>query len=409
MIARKTIMAVLLAGVVFQATPVAAQELKISMKADSVFSPVEDEAKTFKGFDVDTSKVNVINIALQVAQDLAVANANSKEMLDVLPYNAYFRERADLLMSAALPEHTNIYSTISFVNTKEGTTNGATVVATNLEIEHFFKNHTKIRIGRLCNSVSESQFFGRIALEEANAHELGRKVYINDAIEWDGRFKADGKGVFFVGVKPIFMPLDFKGAYAGMHQPFENGTQMHFIVSANRMFETDIQTYLPEYTGGDDLYYSYEAEVAHKSKTTTVYFNAGGNIGSLGMIPHTSSVFDFLKQARPIVSNKEDAFKETFMASAGFRVYPARKAPKCKFGQIGLEAEVQGPLSDRFTALNVCGYCKVMLTRRLILTYYCTPRFIWQDINPNRPEFMGSVVNFARLSVTVGTPGRMFL
>jgi hypothetical protein len=49
------------------------------------------------------------------------------------------------------------------------------------------------------------------------------------------------------------------------------------------------------------------------------------------------------------------------------------------------------------------------VTRRIVLVYYCTPEFLWQDINPKRQHFMAGVVNFVRLSVTVGKPGRMFM
>jgi len=214
--------------------------------------------------------------------------------------------------------------------------------------------------------------------------------------------------VFFVGLKPEFKPLNLKAVYAGIHQPFRSGLQVHGIFSVNRQFQEDMQTYIPDFTG-KDAYFSYEAEIAYKQKASTVFLNAGGNLGFVGMIPHATGPFDFIKQLTPVVTRKGDSFKETFMTSAGFRLYPSKIAPKSLLRQIGLEAEVMGALADRFTALNICAYCKIGVTKRMILTYYCTPEFIWQDFNPNKPEFIGGVVNFLRLSVTLGKPGRMFM
>ena len=408
MFVRKAFILMLLVGWGTLSVPSSAQNMKLTLKADSAFNAAYDEAKTFKGFDVDTSKVNVINMAFQVAQDLAVVSTNNSEVTDALPSKSYFRQRADLVLSSALPERTNVYATVSFLNTEAGASSKASVVVTNLEIEHYFRNNMKFRIGRLCNSVSESQFFGRIALEETSAHMLGRKIFINDAFEWDGKFRVNGKGVFFVGLKPVFKPFNLKSFYAGMHQPFKNGWQIHTIISLNRMFEEDLQETVPDYTG-KDVFFSYEVEVAHKTSTHSVFLNVGGNVGSLGLIPHTSGPFDILKQVRPIVTRKGDSFKETFIPATGFRINPAKINPKNIFKQVGLEAEVQGALTSKFTSLNVCAYCKIGITRRLILSYFCTPEFIWQDCNPGKPSFMGGVVNFLRLNVTVGKPGRMFM
>ena len=94
------------------------------------------------------------------------------------------------------------------------------VVVSNFEIEHFFtKRHMKLRIGRLSNTVSESQYFGRVALGESSAHLQGNFIYVNDAFEWDGRFK-NGTGVYFVGMQPYFKPLKFKGFYAISSQAY---------------------------------------------------------------------------------------------------------------------------------------------------------------------------------------------
>ena len=133
-----------------------AQEMKVSIKGDTNFNAADVEAKTMKGFDVDTSKVNVINMAMQVACDVSVFNANDKAIEDAFPINGYHRQRADWILSSALPERTNMYSALTFLNTDGPSGVAAMVVVSNFEIEHFFtKRHMKLRIGRLSNTVSE--------------------------------------------------------------------------------------------------------------------------------------------------------------------------------------------------------------------------------------------------------------
>lgn len=385
-----------------------AQNVQLKISNDSTFNAAEDYAKTNAGFDVDITKVNVINVGIQVAQDIVAASANHKEVTTALPDESYYRQRADLMIWAALPEQTNVYSTIAFLNSNsDATSTMATVV--NMEIEHFLSNHFKFRVGRLTNAVSESQFFGRIALEESSAHVFGRKLFINDAFEFDGNFLKEGGPVFFVGLKPRFKPFNIKAVYAGFHQPFRNGMQMHGIFSVNRQFESDLQTYIPEFQG-KQAYFSYECEMAYKRTAGSVYFNVGGSLGYKGLLLHTGGKFDFMKQLLPVVTDKENSFKETFTTSGGFRIFPSRLSPTWKFmPQAGLEAEMQGVLTNRFTVLNVCAYCKLNITKRMVLTYYCTPQFIWQKFNETSPSYIGGMVNYLRLSVTVGSPSRMFL
>ena len=403
----KTIVKILLVGWGLYSIPSAAQQVTVSVTPDSTFHAGDDKGKTFKGFDVDTSKVNVVNIAMQLAQDAQFNNTNDESITNALPTKSFYRQRVDLMLSSALPEHTNVYATFSFMNTTEGMMSDPKVVVANLEVEQFFKKNLKIRIGRLANSVSESQFFGRMALEESSAHVLGRKIFINDAIELDGMLTKYGP-TFFTGLKPVFKPFNLKAAYLGLYQPFNNGLQMHTIFSVNRQFADDMVNYIPDFTG-KDAYFSYEAELSYKQKASTVFANIGGNLGYVGLIPHASSTFDFIKQIKPVVTRKGDSFKETFTTSAGFRLYPARINRKCMFRQIGVEAELQGAATSRFTALNACAYFKMALTRRMILTYYCTPAFIWQNYNENKPKYIGGVVNFLRLSIVVGNPARLFM
>lgn len=170
-----------------------------------------------------------------------------------------------------------------------------------------------------------------------------------------------------------------------------------------------MQKYFPGFTGTDE-YFSYEFEIAYKRPNITTFLNVGGNLAFKGLIPHASGKFDFINQLSPVVANKGDSFKETFTPAGGFRIFPAKMTPSLKFiAQAGLEAEFQGALTDRFSALNLCAYCKVNLTRRMVLTYYCTPQFIWQDFNLGTTSYIGGMVNYLRLSVTVGRPARMFL
>lgn len=387
---------------------VRAQQIKFEIGKDSVFNAADDYAQTSEGFDVDITKKNVVNLGMQIAQDIAVANSNPDEMASALANKSYYRQRVDLNLSSALPERTNVYSIITFLNDNSGSST-AIVTISNLELEHFFNNNFKFRLGRLANTVSESQFFGRIALEETSAHVFGRRLFVNDALEFDGSFKKKGGPSFFIGLKPQFKPFNLKAVYGGIHQSLKNGLQFHGIFSVNRQFRADMTKYLPDFSG-TNVYFSYEAEMAYKRPYGSVFLNVGGNLGFVGLIPHASGKFDYISQLSPVVTNKGDSFKETFTPSGGFRLFPSKIFPSLKFlAQAGLEAEVQGALTDRFTSLNVCAYFKVNLTNRMVLTYYCTPQFIWQNFNTDYPSYIGGVVNYLRLSVTVGKPTRMFL
>lgn len=391
------------------ALPTLSQKLKIAIEQDSTFNAAEDYAKTSSGFDVDIRKVNEVQIGLQLAQDIAASDCNDDDIEKGIAKKSYYRQRADLMLSAALPEKTNVYSILSFVNGNGDVSEGANVVVSNFEIEHYFNNHCKFRMGRLINSVSESQFFGRIALEETSAHVFARKVFINDALELDGTFNKEKGPVYFIGVKPVFKPLNFKAAYAGIHKTFTNGLRLHGIASVNRQFTTDLRKYMPT-VENTNTYFSFESEVARRTKASAIYLNAGFNIGSLGLIPHSSGAYDYIRQLSPLIERKGDSFRDSFTASTGFRLSPSKMNPKLKsLFQVGAECEVQGALSSKFTALNVCAFCKINITRRMVLTYNCTPQFIWQDFNPSRPHFVGGMVNYLRLSVTVGKPTRMLL
>ena len=384
-----------------------AQNIDINVRADSTFNAAEVEANTFKGFDVDINKVGTVNIGMQLAFDASEAFANHDEITSSLQKKSFYRQRADLILSSALPEHTNVYATLTFVDPKGGD-NNANIVMSNLEIEHYFLNNTKIRIGRLGNKVSESQFFGRIALEETSAHVYGRNIFINDALEFDGCLRKGGP-VYFIGIKPYFNPLNIKGAYAGIHIPFKNGLQTHVILSANRQFENDMVQYVPDFKG-KDIYGSYELEVAYKQPVSTFFVNVGGNLGCRGLLPHTSGAMDYMKQLNPVVTRKGDSFNETFMGSVGIHIFPAKMSHAWRFmPQLGLETEWQGPFTDRFSAVNFCGFCKFSLTRRVVLMYYCTAQNINQKINETKPEHMSGVVHFARLMVVVGKVGRLYM
>ena len=404
---KKILVVLLLAGWMSSALSVAAPKVSVELTPDSTFVAADVEVKSFKDFDVDTSKVNVINLGMQISIDAVMSHSNPGEVSAALANPSYFRQRADMVFSAALPQHTNVYATLSFIN-GDGGANMGKIFFTNLEIEHFFKNHTKIRAGRLANSVSESQFFGRIALEETSAHYYGRTVYINDAVEFDGSLRHLGGPVYFIGIKPQFKPLNLKAVYAGLHQPFKCGLQTHVIVSLNRQFEQDMQKYIPTFTG-TDMYGSWEAELAYKNPAVTAFINVGSNISYRGLLPHVTGAMDFMQQFMPVVTDKSKSFNETFMGSVGLHLHPSKLSPVMKFlPMIGVEAELQGALTDKFTAVNVCAICKFSLTRRLVLTYNCVPQFIWQSFNPDKPAYVGGAVHFLRLSIVAGKVGRLF-
>ena len=405
---KNSIVTMLLVGCLGLPLQAVAQKVSVSM-SDSTFNAAEVEPKTFKGFDVDTSKVNQINIGMQLSQDIVASHANHSEVTDGLASSSYYRQRVDLVLSAALPEHTNVYTTLSYIN-PDGGSNVGKIFFTNMEVEHFFMNHTKIRAGRLANRVSESEFFGRIALEESSAHYYGRTVYINDALEFDGSLRHKGGPVFFIGLKPRFKPFGIKGFYAGLHQPFKNGLQGHVILSLNNQLEEDVQKYIPTYNEGKNTYGAYEAEVAYKKPAVTAYLNVGGYIGYQGLLPHVSGNMDFMQQFNPVVTRSGDSFRETFMGSVGLHLHPSKLSRWWKFlPMVGVEAELQGALTDRYTTLIMCGICRFSLTRRLVLTYNCTPQFIWQKFNPDKPSYVGGAVHFVRLSIVVGKVGRLYM
>ena len=81
-----------------------AQSIKFELGKDSTFNAADDYAQTSEGFDVDISQVNVINLGIQVAQDVGVANANRDEVVDALNTRSYYRQRVDLTVTSALPE-----------------------------------------------------------------------------------------------------------------------------------------------------------------------------------------------------------------------------------------------------------------------------------------------------------------
>lgn len=403
----KKLLSAVILTVIF-AVSAKAQDFTIKIGGDSTFNAAEDKAKMSEGFDVDTSKLNVLNIGMQIVQDFAFANADDDGILNSLYKKSYYRQRADLMTAAALPGRTNMYFTASFMQENEGVKNAASIIVTNLEIEHYFKKNIKFRFGRLANGFSESQFFGRIAIEETSAHVYGRKIFIHDAFEFDGAISKKGPK-YFIGVKPIFAPFKLRGGYAGINIPFKNGFKMHYVAAVYNNYEKD-SVARKVYFKDNETYFAWEAEFAQRWKKATVYLNFGSNAGYRGLYPHTSGAFDFLKPVKPAVTERGDAFKETFCGSAGFRIFPARMSPKWKFlQQAGVECETVGLLSDNLTAINVCAYAKMNITKRLVLTYYCTPEFDEQHLNPSRPAKINGVVNFFRLSLTVGNPGRMYM
>lgn len=388
-----------------------AQELdsvfsQLSFK-DKTFNAAEEQAKTFEGYDVDITRPGQINLGIQVAQDVVAMTSKSKEMLEHITKHDYYKQRMDLMLSAALPERTNVYTILSFVATGSNTVNLAVV---NMELEHYFPgNHVKFRVGRLINKLSESQYFSRIALGESAAHVFGRSPFENDALEFDLNLKDKGLPVFFLGIKNRYDPVNIGGVYAGFHHRFKQKTQIYFVASALKQFENELKVNFPEYHG-QRWHYAYEAEVAYRERAYAVFCNIGGYINYIGMMPHASGRHDFFQQFRPLINDGKRALKETFTPSVGFRLKPALLNQHLKFIPImGVESELLGGFTERLKALNIYGYIKFNITNRLIFTYACNPQFVWNKREDEMPVFQCGTTNFFRLSLTVGKPTRMMM
>lgn len=391
------------------AMPLTAQKLTLNLESDSTFNAAndDDDIRPEQNFDKPPGWLNEINIGAQFAQDLAYSSVNKKELEAGVPSTAYYRQRVDLIVTSALPERTNFYSILTFLNTEE---NSCQLTLSNLELEHFFSNNYKVRVGRLVNSISESMFFGRVALEETSSHVFGRKVFINDAVEFDGSFAQKGGPSFFLGFKPYYNHLNLKAVYAGIHQGLSSGLQGHAIVSVNRQLGENLRKYVPTFEGNVQSYFAYEAELAYKKPQGSAFLNVGGYLGYQGLIPHVQGKFDYTKQLNLAVLDTKDSHKETFTMATGFRLRPNKIDPSLKWlSQVGFETEVLGALTSKFTVLNINAFAKIGITRRLVLTYYCTPQFVWQYTNPDKPSFVGGITNFLRLSLTIGKPARTFM
>ena len=61
-----------------------AQDFSVTMSGDSTFNAAEESVKAQSGIDVDTSKLNVLHIGLQVIQDVGFASADDKDRKSVV-------------------------------------------------------------------------------------------------------------------------------------------------------------------------------------------------------------------------------------------------------------------------------------------------------------------------------------
>lgn len=396
---KKLLSAVIL---VFAVLETLAQNITVKIDNDSTFDAANFEVVASEEFD-NIAPVHTVNIAFQTLCDIVFTSTSLDDDRFSAPDN-YLRERADLLFSSKLEDNTNIYALMAFLNTQDGVNSDSKLVVPNVEIEHYFKKgNCKVRVGRLLNSLTKSQYFGRIAVEQSSAHVYGRKVYINDALEFDGRIGNGSVAAYYcLGIKPRFKKLDLRGVYGGASKNFASGLRMHCLLSFNRQFEDELKNEITGYEGSN-TYFAGEIEFSIKKAMFEAYANCGGYTHYVGRVPHSSNAYDYLKFLSPVVSDTHNSLKETFIHAYGMRFFPKSNF----FSQVGLESEFLGSFSNNFSAYNFCAYMKLSLTRRLLLTYYCTPQVIKQQTVDKTTGDYSACGNFLRLSVLVGKPVRM--
>ena len=374
---------------------------------DKSFNAAEDYAQTFEGYDVDTKNPGHVNLGVQVAQDFMAMSSNHSSVIETLNYDSYYRQRIDFMLSSALPERTNLYAILSCSVTGMSETSFSIL---NLEVEHYLKgDHVKFRLGRLISKLSESQFYGRIALGDNAAHTFGRTPFVNDAFEMDINLKDMGLPVFIVGLKNSYKPVNISGVYVGAHHRFKESFQTYLLLSATRQFARTLAR-VPGYEGGNRWYYSYEAEVAWKRPEYCLFANIGGYIDYIGALPHSSGKYDMVKHYMPIVKDTRHSMRETFIPAIGVRLRPAKLWDALKFVPMaGFEAEAVGLGHKEQTTLNMYGYVKFNLTNRLILSYACNPQFVWDKRTSPEYDMLSGTTHYVRLSLTVGKPARMMM
>ena len=379
----------------------------------------DDESKTFKGYDLDTGLINTPQFAMQmmyVSNFVDFRTADSRTLGNTLGYNSRYFMRSDYWTAIALPQHTNLYGLMSFVVAKEdnATASAFTYTVLNMEVEHFFNEMFKVRFGRLVNRTSQSLFFARLALGEADAHVVGRSPYINDAFEFDLNFKKYGWPVFMFGVKPIFNSVDLGGAYLGAHQEYKNGLASYLVTSMNRTKASDIAT-IPGYTH-DRWYFAWEYELSMVKKSWATFINAGSYVDYVGKSPHMSGNKDLLRGNVPLITDPDDAFRSSMTIAAGASVKPALMSKKLSsFKKVGLEYECTGFAGNKFTSHQVYFFSRMLFFGNIWVSYSYNPQLIrlreQYDIKINdtttiHPKTLSAATHDIRVSVLFGRFGR---
>ena len=402
------------------------------------------ENQTFKGIDADTTKINKPTLGIQIANDVSFVSYPKGEEFTIGDYNEdmysdqvddikdisateYFAkqlgwtpmywQRADLFTSIALQNQTNFYSLISFRVLKMDSGGSADFSYTilNLEVEHYFNKHYKIRFGRLINKLSASQFYGRIALGASDSHVYGRTPFVCDALEFDINYKDKGLPVFMIGVKPQFNSFDFNSFYIGAHSSISKNIQTFLLFSYNKQQYEELSVYVPSVK--KDRYYSaFEAEVSYNGKIFTSFINIGTLSNYLGIAPHFSGPRDILKQNEPIITSGNLSLKQTFIPSIGLSVNPCKMTSKLSFfKKIGIEAEINGLFNTELTSLNAFANAKFTILKNFNIEYglnlnkikYAENKDFYLSTTPiiNNDKFNYGV-HYLRLSLIFGQPTR---
>ncbi|OFZ01247.1 MAG: hypothetical protein A2491_14045 [Bacteroidetes bacterium RIFOXYC12_FULL_35_7] len=399
---------------------------------------------TFQGFDVDTSKVNAPSFGIQVSNDANILNfpkgetfnpglynnslynsqidklkniSSSEYLANNLGWKSSFWIRTDLWVNVALPHKTNIYTLIALraMNMDSGSPDDFSYTLLNMEVEHYFDKHFKVRFGRLINKLSASQFYGRIALGASDAHVFGRTPFVCDALEFDMNFKDKGLPVFMVGVKPQFNEFDFNTFYLGAHTNLSPLFRTYLLYSLNKQQVADLTPYFP-YLKNERYYVAIEAEFAFDNKTVVSFINIGTNMNYIGPALHYSGARDILKRNEPLIIAPNSSIKETLLPSAGVAVRPCLLTPKLSFfKRAGLECEINGLLDSRIKSYNAYLNLKFEFFKNLNFEYGYNLNIT--NYNQNNTFYVSGKpvlytdklsygVNYLRLCVIFGKPSR---
>lgn len=376
-------------------------------KVSNNYDPLLDQTDSILGFNNKSGSPDVINFGCQLSQDFTTTTCNHDWVKEQLGYNSTYTQRIDFILSSQLAEKTkaNVIVSYNILDSKS-----YTLLPLNLEISHYFTDHLNVRFGRLISKLSESQFYGRLALGEDASHTFGRTPFVNDAFEILYKVGIN-KPVFFIGAKTCYDNPSFEGIYCGIHNITAKGLQSYLLLSTIKEHVSTIVKSIKNYAGSNRWYFSYEGEIAYKKPEQCYFLGIGGYVDYIGAIPHAQRKRDLMASSLPTITESNKALKETFIPMCGFRLRPDKINPKFNFlAMAGFEAEMQGMLTNKYTSLNMFGYLKFKITNRLILTYACNPQFTWFSKGESSSfKFLGGTAHYLRISLTIGRPNRMMM